>query len=138
MHGERAGDNPWGAPTLEWATPSPPPAFNFVTLPVVSSREPLWSREAGAPTHVRGLAAQTREGLVTTVLDAIPDVRYAYPNPSIWPFVAAVAVGVWLVWSIFSVSGFFWGMLAPAAAFIGWFWPRKKENDEHKAVEKSP
>ena len=138
MHGERAGANPWGAPTLEWATASPPPAFNFLTLPAVSSREPLWSREPDAPTHVRGLAAQTREGLVTTVLDAIPDVRYAYPNPSIWPFVAAVAVAAWLLWSIFSVNGFFWGMLPPAAAFIGWFWPRRKETEDHMAVEKSP
>ena len=33
--GERAADNPWGAPTLEWATHSPPPPFNFVALPVV-------------------------------------------------------------------------------------------------------
>ena len=42
-HGKRAGDDPWGAPTLEWATRSPPPPFNFVALPVVSSREPRWS-----------------------------------------------------------------------------------------------
>jgi cytochrome c oxidase subunit 1 len=42
--GTLAGDNPWGAPTLEWATHSPPPAFNFVAVPVVASREPLWAR----------------------------------------------------------------------------------------------
>jgi cytochrome c oxidase subunit 1 len=136
--GERAADNPWGAPTLEWATRSPPPAFNFVALPVVTSREPLWTRISDGPTHVSGLATAVREGLATTVLDAVPDVRYAYPTPSIWPFVAALAVGFWLDWSIFSVQGALWGMIAPAIAFIGWFWPRKKETADHLALEKRP
>jgi cytochrome c oxidase subunit I+III len=137
-HAPSAGENPWGAGTLEWATPSPPPPYNFLAIPVVSSREPLWTREEGAPTHVSGLSARTREGLATTVIDATPDVRYGYPTPSIWPFVAALAVSSWLIWSIFSAQGFVWGLIPPAIAFIGWFWPRKKENDEHLALEKAP
>jgi cytochrome c oxidase subunit I len=41
--GEPAGDDPWDAWTLEWATSSPPPHGNFSTLPVVDGDLPLWS-----------------------------------------------------------------------------------------------
>jgi len=37
-----AGDDPWDAWTLEWATSSPPPEYNFVTLPEIRSSRPLW------------------------------------------------------------------------------------------------
>jgi cytochrome c oxidase subunit 1 len=42
IKGEIAGDDPWDAWTLEWATPSPPPEYNFEKLPVVRSGRPLW------------------------------------------------------------------------------------------------
>ena len=40
--GARAGNDPWDAWTLEWAVSSPPPGYNFATIPVVASRRPLW------------------------------------------------------------------------------------------------
>jgi cytochrome c oxidase subunit 1 len=40
--GKKAGDDPWDAWTLEWATTSPPPEYNFEKLPEVRSRRPLW------------------------------------------------------------------------------------------------
>ena len=41
-HGEVAGDNPWDAWSLEWATTSPPPVHNFDRIPPILSRRPLW------------------------------------------------------------------------------------------------
>jgi cytochrome c oxidase subunit 1 len=41
-HGKVAGNDPWDAWTLEWATTSPPPVYNFESAPVVRSRRPLW------------------------------------------------------------------------------------------------
>jgi len=40
--GKLAGSDPWDAWTLEWSVSSPPPEYNFVTIPVVRSRRPLW------------------------------------------------------------------------------------------------
>ena len=42
LRGKIAGNDPWDAWTLEWSTSSPPPEYNFATIPVVSSRRPLW------------------------------------------------------------------------------------------------
>ena len=40
--GKEAGNDPWDAWTLEWSVTSPPPEYNFATLPTVNSRRPLW------------------------------------------------------------------------------------------------
>jgi heme/copper-type cytochrome/quinol oxidase subunit 3 len=41
-YGKQAGDNPWEAWTLEWATTSPPPEHNFDAVPPILGRRPLW------------------------------------------------------------------------------------------------
>ena len=40
--GAHAGSDPWDAWTLEWSVPSPPPTYNFASIPTIRSRRPLW------------------------------------------------------------------------------------------------
>jgi cytochrome c oxidase subunit 1 len=47
--GEKASNNPWGAKTLEWQTPSPPPTENFAEIPVVTDRPYGFGKQEG--TH---------------------------------------------------------------------------------------
>ncbi len=75
--GQPAPANPWAAPSLEWATSSPPPHYNFGAIPEVHSREPLWRQ----PEEM-SRKAQTR-----------PAVEPHMPAPSIWPLLTAVGAG---------------------------------------------
>ncbi len=52
--GEIAGDDPWEGNTLEWATTSPPPPYNFDHLPEIRSARPLFDLRHAAdaePVH---------------------------------------------------------------------------------------
>ncbi|HEV7603717.1 MAG TPA: cytochrome c oxidase subunit I [Candidatus Limnocylindrales bacterium] len=42
-----AGDDPWEGNTLEWATTSPPPPYNFDRLPEIRSERPLFDLRHG-------------------------------------------------------------------------------------------
>ncbi|MFZ5456349.1 MAG: cytochrome c oxidase subunit I [Pseudomonadota bacterium] len=53
-YGAPAPPDPWGADTLEWAMQTPAPAYNFVSLPTVSSRHPLWDQPDLASRLQRG------------------------------------------------------------------------------------
>jgi cytochrome c oxidase subunit 1 len=122
--GAIAGPNPWGAPTLEWATSSPPPVYNFAHLPVVESNTPLWDSDGELPV-VTGLRVDDKEILLTTVVAAAPDLREPVPEPSLWPFISAVAVGIVFVASIFSPWAITVGAVPSAIALTAWFWPKQ-------------
>jgi cytochrome c oxidase subunit I+III len=132
--GRLAPPDPWGAPTLEWGTTSPPPHYNFLHIPVVSGREPLWEMPERAPV-VTGLSTKKREVLITHFLDADPDHRYVFPNPTPWPFLAAVATGAMLVAGLFTPWAFAIGIAVVVMLMTAWFWPTtpKKEGDEPEA-----
>ena len=122
--GAAATDNPWNASSLEWAASSPPLPYNHWPSPTVFGRDPLWEATGNEPIVV-GLAAHCREVLVTRVMDAEPDHRKEWPDPSHWPFLSAVAVGVMYIWSMFTPWAVVWGSIPIAIALVGWFWPRK-------------
>jgi cytochrome c oxidase subunit 1 len=126
--GELAGDNPWGASTLEWATSSPPPPYNFSRIPVVTHRDPLWADGSNLPV-VAGLSVERREVLLSSVADAEPHTREASSEPSIWPLLTAIATTIFFVGSIFTPWAVVWGTPPIAIALIGWFWPTDSKED---------
>jgi cytochrome c oxidase subunit 1 len=127
--GEPAGDNPWDASTLEWATSSPPPPYNFSRIPVVTHRDPLWADGGNLPV-VAGLSVERREVLLSSIADAEPHTREASPEPSIWPLLTAIATTIFFIGSIFTPWAAVWGTPPIAIALIGWFWPTGSKEDE--------
>ncbi|MBV8763872.1 MAG: cytochrome c oxidase subunit I [Hyphomicrobiales bacterium] len=126
--GEPAPENPWNAPTLEWATSSPPPSYNFERIPVVSSSDPLWEAPETLPVAT-GLRTDRRELLLTSLSEANPQARESSPRDSIWPFLAAIATTVMLISSIFSAWAVVWGSVPIAVTLIAWFWPKGTPED---------
>ncbi|WP_409192715.1 cytochrome c oxidase subunit I [Bradyrhizobium sp. RDM4] len=127
--GALAGNNPWDASTLEWATTSPPPSYNFERIPAVDHREPLWS-DTESMRVVAGMSVERREVLLTSLAEADPQVREASPEPSIWPLLTALATTVFFIGSIFTPWAVLWGTPPMAVALIGWFWPTGSREDE--------
>src|SRR5207244_13008054 len=80
--GQPAGSHPSKADTLEWATTSPPPDWNFAEAPLVGSRHPLWDQQplpAAPPAEGEPGRSLTRVGALehhmtmTSGLDTRPD-----------------------------------------------------------------
>jgi cytochrome c oxidase subunit 1 len=130
-NGKLAGANPWGASGLEWATGSPPPPYNFAHIPVTNSSEPLWDNPHELPV-AQGLRLDRRELLLTTAGEAIPDLREPSADPSLWPFLAALAATFLFVLSIFTPWGLYIGAVPVVITLIGWFWPNPRESIERE------
>jgi cytochrome c oxidase subunit 1 len=132
--GVLAGDNPWGASTLEWATTSPPPAYNFLRIPTVAGRDTLWTQPPDQP-EVVGLRSDVRQVLVTKMLDAEPDHIEEFPESTIWPLMAALATTALFIGSIFTPWAVVWGTIPVTLALVGWFWPKKRDAEERPPEE---
>jgi len=137
LRGARAADNPWGAPGLEWATASPPPAYNFAQIPVVASRAPLWEQNFPVAV-VTGLPDSVPTVLVTRLHDALPDHVALMPTPSLWPLLAALATTALFIGTVFTPWALVWGAIPVGITLIGWFWPTEEEARRHRAVEIKP
>jgi cytochrome c oxidase subunit 1 len=86
--GERASSNPWGAPTIEWSIPSPPPDYNFAELPQIKSRYPMWNLKANEPLVHETTYAEERDQRVPSS----KELGIVMPNPSIWPLICAAGI----------------------------------------------
>jgi len=142
--GQPAGDNPWEADSLEWATTSPPPSYGFAVLPVVRSRHPLWDQadlSEGEP-RTRSLVQALgrwplswRAALVTSPLEARPLEVFRVSGPSIWPFIAAVGLIIIFaseIWSAHTMTLI--GALVLLGAITGWHWPERLPEDDTEAA----
>jgi cytochrome c oxidase subunit 1/cytochrome c oxidase subunit I+III len=97
FRGAPAGDNPFEAPTLEWGTSSPPPAYNFAVIPTVTSPYAMWDpqdREEDRERLARGVLTleQGHETLATTALDGEIDEVLDMPSDSPFPILLAGAL----------------------------------------------
>jgi cytochrome c oxidase subunit 1 len=129
-----AGNNPWNASTLEWATTSPPPSYNFLRIPTVAGRDTLWVQPDDQPV-VEGLRSDVRQVLITKMLDAEPDHIDQFPKPTIWPLITALATSGLFIGSIFNPWAVVWGSIPVGIALIAWFWPRERQAEERAPKE---
>ncbi|HZZ60131.1 MAG TPA: cbb3-type cytochrome c oxidase subunit I [Roseiarcus sp.] len=130
--GALAGPNPWDGGTMEWATPSPPPPYNFPVVPTVASRHPLWEGRipegVGRSEWRNGMALDDgKEALATTVLDAQPDAILKMPEDSPAPFIVTLTISAFFVglllqlWWLAGAGGF-----ATLAGLLVWLWPERE------------
>ncbi|MGH9008745.1 MAG: cbb3-type cytochrome c oxidase subunit I, partial [Acidimicrobiia bacterium] len=132
--GPPAGNNPWGADTLEWATSSPPKEHGWSILPIVRSRHPLWDQDElhrGEPAlerFTRGLSEwplRWRAAVIVGTADARPVEVFRVAGPSAWPLVAGIgAVAIFAA----ELMHLRWGAVLGAGVVvfgvIGWTWPQ--------------
>jgi cytochrome c oxidase subunit 1 len=71
--------DPWNGATLEWSIPSPPQEFNFPSIPTVHGRDAFWEEKRARGGKLPEPARVSGAGI-------------HLPDPSYWPFLAAVGV----------------------------------------------
>jgi cytochrome c oxidase subunit 1 len=114
--GKEAGSDPWDARTLEWATSSPPPHYNFAQVPQVSSRDELWHRKHAVTERgdYMRVPAGGSDDTADNQHDEHPNIHM--PDPSYYPILAAVGLPI-MGWALFTSGAAMVVMLA-VGAFI--------------------
>jgi cytochrome c oxidase subunit 1/cytochrome c oxidase subunit I+III len=127
--GEKAGDNPWDADSLEWSTTSPPPDYNFAAIPVVAGRHPLWEQdplptaESGEhpATHALGPeGAHEHATPITSGIDTRPQETLEIPHETYLPLVLALGLMVFFLGLLVHAAAI--GALGVALALVGLVW----------------
>ena len=106
---DETGD-PWNGRSLEWATPSPPPAFNFAVLPRIKSEDAYWGMKQRALQQAR-LSEEP----------AYADIEMPRNSPTgfICAFFATI-MGFALIWHIWWMVGL--AALGAYATFVVFAW----------------
>src|SRR5260370_3421598 len=93
--GYPAPSDPWDGRSLEWSTPSPPPAYNFATIPQIRGRDAWWILKYGRAGS-RGVAAYMSGQAPSQPQPATPaSVEHIHmPAPSVFPLVLSLGVGL--------------------------------------------
>jgi cytochrome c oxidase subunit I+III len=135
--GETAPNDPWGADTLEWATGSPAPNYNFRSTIRVRSPEPMWDRRSTLGAHQapdpdppdwqRQLdrpETGLRQAIATTGMDGEPDHVVTLPGHSLWPLWGAIALAVVMTGVL--IDGVALGIVGMVGIIVTtaiWLWP---------------
>ncbi len=107
---ELSGDT-WDGRTLEWATASPPPSFNFAVMPQVHGEEPYWGMKLKARQSMR-LATDEPD------YEAIEMPRNS-PTGFVTAFFAVV-IGFAMIWHIWWMA--IVGLIGAYATFVVFAW----------------
>ena len=99
FRGPPAGPDPWRGPTLEWATSSPPPGYDFAVIPKVSSAYPNWDpedREEDRRRLAQGafVLDDGNEQVEVTPVDARLSEVVHMPHESPWPVLLALCLSL--------------------------------------------
>jgi len=106
---DETGD-PWNGRSLEWATPSPPPAFNFAVLPNIQGEEAYWGMKQRA-------LQQARLGEEPVYADI--EMPRNSPTGFVCAFFATI-MGFALIWHIWWMVGV--AALGAYATFVVFAW----------------